>query len=73
MKRHLHLKAFDWHGSSGMDPYIDQDRTELFEQQGNVLDVFEMSRDRHTVHSTGTILNNGMRLSLTTRDSTTSV
>ena len=32
-----------------MVTYIEQDHTEFFEQQRYVLDVFEMSRDRHTV------------------------
>ena len=34
-----------------MVPYVDQDPTEFVEQQGYVLDMIKMSRDRHTGQS----------------------
>ena len=51
MKQHRHLTAFEWHGSPSMVPSNDQDRAEPFTQQGQVLDVLEISGDRVTVPS----------------------
>ena len=46
MKRHRHLTMFEWHGLPGV---VSFDRSKILAQQGQVLNVIEMSRDRMSV------------------------
>ena len=51
MKHRRHLTAVEWYEISGVVSYIDLDRSEFLAQQGQVLDVLEMSRYRMSVLS----------------------
>ena len=44
LKHHRHLTAPEWHGSSGVVFYIDQDRPELFAQHDHVLVLYHTGR-----------------------------